>query len=95
MRRLRISVIDIPKIEELIQNRISKGLSRHFIQYEITTTTDAKMFLKRFEEWMVNMLVCKVHKSKRVEEARNLHVRLMKGPVGALAPDLEDELCYI
>ena len=95
MRKLRTSAVTIPKIDELIQKRIDKGLSKHFIQYEVTTTTDAKMFLQRFEEWMVIMLVAKVHRSKREEEARNLHVRLLKDPVGALAPDLEDELCYI
>ena len=84
MRKLRTSAVTIPKIDELIQKRIDKSLSRHFIQYEVTTTTDAKMFLQRFEEWMVIMLVAKVHRSKREEEARNLHVRLLKDPVGSL-----------
>ena len=95
MRKLRTSAVTIPKIDELIQKRIDKGLSKHFIQYEVTTTTDAKMFLQRFEEWMVIMLVAKVHRSKREEEARNLHVRLLKDPVGALVPDVAQHVtCY-
>ena len=49
-RRLRTSVVSIPGMDKNIQARVERDLSKHFIQYEITTNVDARTFLDRYEE---------------------------------------------
>ena len=84
--------LTLPGMDEMIRGRVSRGLSKHFIRYEKTTSIDGEAFLKRYENWTVSTILNA--SGVKGQEATALYERMLRQPVGFLDPPDDDTRCY-
>ena len=84
--------LNLPGMDEMIRGRVDRGLSKHFIRYEKTTSIDGEAFLQRYENWTVSTILNA--SGVKGQEATALYERMLRQPVGLLDPPNDDTRCY-
>ena len=80
-------------VEAVRDDRKAKGLTRSFIRHHKTTTTEAVIFLRKYEVWYIKTLLNEANGISDIE-ADHLYTLLQIDPTGVEPPNYDDNLLY-
>jgi len=84
----------IPAVEDTRENMKKRGLTKFFIRYLVTTTTEAEAWLKHFEGWYRNDMMNHASELTDTEHGAILNY-LIVDPMGVKPDDTSDAMLYI